>query len=145
MEYQHYTELGFTINRVTLAVRLPHIKLRRPRFWRKKKTITSMSSSSSNSSSSSSSSSSFSSSEDWIRDFHARYNPLQTERSPYITSTPIHPSLKPSRSPPLNVTGVKIYEYLEDLAEISEEEENSFDVVNVNNVVIARAVFSTLR
>ena len=43
------------------------------------------------------------------------------------------------------MTGVKIYEYLEDLAGISEEEENSFDVVNVDHVVIARAVFSTLR
>ena len=29
--------------------------------------------------------------------------------------------------------------------EISEEEENRFDVVNINNVVIAKAVFSTLR
>ena len=141
--YQHYLELGFTINNLTIAVRIPQIKLRRPRFWRKKKTITSLSSSSSNSSSSSSTS--FSSSEDWIRDFHARYNPLQTERSPYITSTPVRSNVRPRTSPALNVTGVKIYEYLEDLAEISEEEENSFDVVNVNNVVIARAVFSTLR
>ena len=143
--YQHYLELGFTINNITIAVRIPHLKLRRPRFWRKKKTITSLSSSSSSSSNSSSSSSSFSSSEDWIKDFHARYNPLQTERSPYITSTPVRSNVRPSSSPPLNITGVKIYEYLEDLAEISEEDENSFDVVNVNNVVIAKAVFSTLR
>ena len=109
-------------------------------LWRKKKTqITSLSSSSSSSSPSSSSSSS---SEDWIRDFHARYNPLQTERSPYTTSTPVRTHIT---APTLNLTGVKIYEDFEDLEGILEETDTSFDVVNVNNIVIAKAVFPTLR
>ena len=136
----YYVELGFRINNITLAIRLPHLKLRRPRFWRKKKTITSLSSSPSSSASSSS--------EDWIKDFHARYNPLHTERSPYTTSTPIRSGIKQGSSPTLNVTGVKIYEYLEDLAQMVEEEEEEyakFDIVDFNNTVIAKAVFPTLR
>ena len=133
--YRDFVELGFRINNITVAIRLPHVRLRR--FWRKKKTqITSLSSSSSSSSSTSSSS------EDWIRDFHARYNPLHTERSPYTTSTPVRTHIT---APTLNLTGVKIYEDYEDLAGLSEETDASFDVVNVNNIVIAKAVFPTLR
>ena len=138
MDYQHYVELGFRVNNITVAIRLPHIKLKRPSFWRRKRTITSLSSSTSSSASSSS--------EDWIRDFHARYNPLHTERSPFTTSTPVRTATQPGRSPTLNVTGVKIYEYLEDLAEIVEEEEDAkFDIVDFNNIVIAKAVFPTLK
>ena len=136
--YRDFVEVGFRINNITVAIRLPHVRLRR--FWRKKKTqITSLSSSSSSSSPSSSSSSS---SEDWIRDFHARYNPLQTERSPYTTSTPVRTHITTQT---LNLTGVKIYEDFEDLEGILEETDTSFDVVNVNNIVIAKAVFPTLR
>merc|ERR1719225_1496619 len=75
-QYREYTELGFHTNNIRIAVRFPNIKLRRPRFWRRKQKI---------SSSSTSSVSSLSSAEDWIRDFHARYNPLQVEP---LTSTP---------------------------------------------------------
>ena len=76
--YQTYTEVGFLIHNTRFSIKIPNIRLRRPRFWRKKQRITSTSMTSSNSSSSFS----YASSDDWIRDFHARYNPLNT-------STPI--------------------------------------------------------
>ena len=128
--HQTYTEIGIHLHHLTLALRIPDIKLRRPKFWRRKQKI----SSSTSTSSSSSLTPSSSSSEDWIKDFHARYNPLNT-------STPLRtvPDLRPS--PVMNCSGVKIYEDYDDLEDTGARGDY-YDLVTVqHNKVIARLMF----
>ena len=194
-----YTELGFEINQFKFAVKLPKIKLRKPKLLRKRKSVESpdsldninvdwkkefnkkyadhlfkteakkSSKSSSTSSSKSSSDPSFSS-EEWIKEFNARYNPLphspQDDQEaafysniPSRTSTPVSHRIFPlnrldgpdrkMRFLP-DVSGVKIYENIEvtgnssnvDTEESSDAGNDSYEVVAVeDNKVIARAHF----
>ena len=130
--HKTYTEIGIHLHHLTLALRIPEIKLRRPKFWRRKQKISSSSSSSTSSSSSLTPSSS--SSDDWIKDFHARYNPLNT-------STPLRaiPDMRPS--PVMNCSGVKIYEDYDDLEDTRTRDEY-YDLVTVeHHKVIARLMF----
>ena len=160
MSYSSYTELGFQINNLRFAVRIPSVKMRRPKFWRKKMTVHSVGSSSSSASSSTSSSSS---SDDWIAQFHARYNPvhptttnttmLSNNPSPCLTSTPVTLNILPlnrekRRTVLHDVSGVKIYEDMEEVGDASEDTssdtDDSYEIVSVeNNKVIARATFGT--
>merc|ERR1712129_14052 len=160
MSYSQYTELGFQINNVTFAVRIPSVKIRRPRFWRKKMSVNNqedgIATLSASSSTSSSSSSSSPPSDDWIAQFHARYNPIQTATintvtmmsdnpSPCLTSTPVRLSRERSRITLHDVSGVKIYEDMDDIGEASENtSEDSYEIVAVeNNRVIGKATFGT--
>ena len=135
-----YTEIGIQLHNTRIAVRLPSIKLRRPRFWRRTHKVTSPSANPSSVSSSSLESSS--SSDDWIKDFHDRYNPLN----------PSAPARRPRQvrevgevgeggevgevgevGEILNCSGVKIYEDYDDLYPV---------VAVAQNRVIARLKFS---
>ena len=130
-DYQTYTEVGFLIHNTRFAIKIPSIRLRRPRFWRKKQRITSTSMTSSNSSSSFS----YDSSDDWIRDFHARYNPLNT-------STPIRDLRRQTSSGVMNCSGVKIYEDYDDLDNVEPPRNDYYKLVTVgDNRVIARLMF----
>ena len=115
-----YTEIGIQLHNTRIAVRLPSIRIRRPRFWRRTHKVTSPSVSSSSLESSSSS-------DDWIKDFHDRYNPLNT-------STPARrPRQVGEVGEKLNLSGVKIYEDYDDLYPV---------VAVAQNRVIARLKFS---
>ena len=130
--HKTYTEIGIHLRHLTLTLRIPDIKLRRPRFWRRKQKI----SSSSPTSSSSSLTSSSPSSDDWIKDFHARYNPLTTSTPGPLRAVP---DLRPS--PVMNCSGVKIYEDYDDL-EDTEARGDYYDLVTVEqHKVIARLMF----
>ena len=112
MKYSSYTELGFQINNLRFAVRILSVKVRRPRFWRKKMSVNDgeniiSSPSSSSSTSISPTTSEFSSptpsSDDWIAQFHACYNPIHTE--PTTTNTmmsDIQPPINTSTPVPFN-------------------------------------------
>lgn len=123
-----YTEIGIQLHNTRIAVRLPSIRLRRPRFWRRTHKVTSPSANPSTVSSSSLESSS--SSDDWIKDFHDRYNPLNT-------STPARRPRQVGEvgevGEKLNLSGVKIYEDYDDLYPV---------VAVAQNRVIARLKFS---
>ena len=167
MTYSSYTELGFQINNLRFAVRIPSVKIRRPRFWRKKmsvnneENITSSSFPSPSSSSISSPTSAFSSptasSDDWIAEFHARYNPIHTvptttttmmsdNQSPCLTSTPVTIN-RERRTIIHDVSGVKIYEDMDEIGDLFEDSSyDSYEIVEVeNNTVIGRATFGTLK
>ena len=120
-----YTEIGIQLHNTRIAVRLPSIKLRRPRFWRRTHKVTSPSANPSSISSSSLESSS--SSDDWIKDFHDRYNPLNT------STTTRRPRQVGEVGEVLNCSGVKIYEDYDDLYPV---------VAVAQNRVIARLKFS---
>ena len=120
-----YTEIGIQLHNTRIAVRLPSIKLRRPRFWRRTHKVTSPSANPSSVSSSSLESSS--SSDDWIKDFHDRYNPLNT------STPPRWPRQVGEVGEMLNCSGVKIYEDYDDLYPV---------VAVAQNRVIARLKFS---
>merc|ERR1712129_98055 len=158
MSYSQYTELGFQINNVTFAVRIPSVKIRRPRFWRKKMSVNNqedgVATLSASSSTSSSSSSSCPPSDDWIAQFHARYNPIQTATMNSVTmmsdnpspSTPVRLSRERSRITLHDVSGVKIYEDMDDIGEASEDTSDSYEIVTVeNNRVIGKATFGTYK
>ena len=124
-----YTEIGIQLHNTRIAVRLPSIKLRRPRFWRRTHKVTSPSANPSSVSSLESSSSS----DDWIKDFHDRYNPLNT-------STPARRPRQVGEvgevgegGEMLNCSGVKIYEDYDELYPV---------VAVAQNRVIARLKFS---
>ena len=126
--YTTYTEVGLCVNNTRISFRLP--KLRKPRFFRKKSFNLSNSISSSSQSSSTAASDS---SSDWIKDFHARYHPLNT-------STPVR---KVSyNTNPLDCSGIKIYEDYEDLLQPREE---LYNIVTIDNRVIARLMFEDNR
>ena len=132
LTHKTYTEIGIHLRHLTLTLRIPDIRLRRPRFWRRKQKI----SSSSSTSSSSSLTSSSPSSDDWIKDFHARYNPLNTSTPGPLRAVP---DLRPS--PVMNCSGVKIYEDYEDL-EDTEARGDYYNLVTVEqHKVIARLMF----
>ena len=115
------------------------------------------------SSSPSSTSSTTSSSDDWIAQFHARYNPvhptttnttmLSDNPPPCLTATPVTLSILPlnrerRRTVLHDVSGVKIYEDMEEVGDASEDTssdtDDSYEIVSVeNNKVIARATFGT--
>ena len=126
--YTTYTEVGLYVNNTRISFRLP--KLRKPRFFRKKSFNLSNSISSSSQSSSTAASDS---SSDWIKDFHARYNPLNT-------STPVRNVSYNTN--PLDCSGIKIYEDYEDLLQPREE---LYNIVTIDNRVIARLMFEDNR
>ena len=142
-QFETFYEVGFSIKSAKFFIRVPSVKLRRPRFWRRKQKISSASLSS-NTPSASSLNSSSSPSDDWIRDFHERYNPLNT-------STPVRCNKNKTaenqiisriQRQVMNCSGVKIYEDYDDLFEPRDEQ---FDLVNAeNNRVIARLMFSDI-
>merc|ERR1712147_359780 len=138
MSYSSYTELGFQINNLRFAVRIPIVKIRRPRFWRKKIAVNNTKNISSSSCPSPSSSnilpptSSFSSptpsSDDWIAEFHARYNPIYTvptttttmmsdNQASILSSSPVTINRETSRTVLHDVSGVKIYEDMDEIWE----------------------------
>ena len=195
-----YTELGFEINQFKFAVKLPKFMLRKPKLLKKRKSAESpesldnlnvdwkkefnkkyadhlfkteakrKSKSSSSSSSKSDSDPSFSS-EEWIKEFNARYNPLPHSPKeddheatfysniPSRTSTPVNHRIFPLNRLEVpdrkirflpDVSGVKIYENIEvtrnsdniDTEESSDAGNDSYEVVAVeDNKVIARAHF----
>ena len=115
---------------------------------------------SASSSTSSSSSSSSPPSDDWIAQFHARYNPIQTATinsvtmmsdnpspSPCLASTPVRLSRERSKITLHDVSGVKIYEDMDDIGEASEDtSDDSYEIVAVeNNRVIGKATFGTYK
>merc|ERR1712060_142352 len=166
MSYTCYTELGFQISNIRFAVRIPNMRIRRPRFWRKKMSVNSREETtptlSGSSKTSSTPSLSSPSTEDWIAQFHALYNPIHTTTptsmpyipSPCLTSTPVklgtnHLVRERSRVTLHDMSGVKIYEDLEDV-EVEDTPENISDdcyqIVAVdNNKVIGKATFGTLK
>ena len=162
MSYSCYTELGFQINNTRFAVRIPTIRIRRPRFWRKKMSVNIREESTPTLSGSSSTSSIPSlpspSTEEWIAQFHALYNPIHTTTptrmpdipSPCLTSTPVRLLTRErSRVTLHDMSGFKIYEDLEEV-EVEDTPENvsddCYEIVAVdNNKVIGKATFGTLK
>ena len=185
-----YTEIGIQINHFRFAVRIPRI--RKPRFLRTQKvdlnaSVINIESNidlykkyskmfngrrrkfESSSSLTMASSKSFEGGDDhWIKDFHARYNPVlaraKTEGSedtavygfPDLTSTPVNLKILPLNriqdvgdESHLNVSGVKIYENIEDgIREMlgysgagSDDLNSSYEIVTIDNRVLARAHF----
>ena len=104
------------------------------------------------------------STEEWIAQFHALYNPILPTTptsmpyipSPCLTSTPVrlgtnHLARGRSRVTLHDVSGVKIYEDLEEVGvEVEDTPENisddCYEIVAVdNNKVIGKATFGTLK
>ena len=98
------------------------------------------------------------SSDEWIAEFHARYNPIHTvptttttmmsdNQASIHTSTPVTINRERSRTVLHDVTGVKIYEDLDELGEAFEDSsDDSYEIVAVeNNKVIGIATFGTLK
>ena len=98
------------------------------------------------------------STDDWIAQFHACYNPIQTATinsvtmmpdnpSPCLTSTPVRLSTERSRITLHDVSGVKIYEDMDDIGEAVEDtSDDSYEIVAVeNNRVIGKATFGTYK
>ena len=101
------------------------------------------------------------SSDDWIAQFHACYNPIHTEptttmmsdnQPPINTSTPVPFNTLPlnreqSRTVLHGVSGVKIYEDMDEVGKaFAESSDDSYEIVAVeNNKVIGRATFGTLK
>ena len=123
MTYSSYTELGFQINNLRFAFSSPTA-----------------------------------SSDDWIAEFHARYNPIHTvptttttmmsdNQASILTSTPVTINRERSRTVLHDVSGVKIYEDLDELGEAFENScDDSYEIVAVeHNKVIWIATFGTLK
>ena len=186
-----YTEIGIQINHFRFAVRFPQI--RKLRFFRKKKVDLNESLEDihsnidlypkiskicngrrrkferSSSLTTSSNKSSEGGDDHWIKDFHARYNPVlvraKTEVNedtasyglPDLTSTPVNLKIRPLNwirdggddISSMNVSGVKIYENIEDgIREMlgysgagSDDLISSYEIVTIDNRVLARAHF----
>ena len=188
-----YTELGFEINQFRFAVKVPKIKLRKPKILKKRKSVEQPDSldnlnvdwrkefnkkyadhlfkteAKRKTKSSPSSEPSFSS-EEWIKEFNARYNPPpQSPKEddqeaafysnlPSRTSTPVSHRILPLNRLDMpvqkirflpDVSGVKIYVNIEvgnsfddNTEESSDACNDSYEVVTVeDNKVIARAHF----
>lgn len=183
-----YTEIGIQINHFRFAIRIP--KIRKPRLFRIKnvdlnasfedmtskmdlyqkysKFLNSRRKKFESSSSLTTSSSKSFEDDHWIKDFHARYNPvLSREKTanledttnygfPDLTSTPVNLKIRPLNriqdggdESDLNVSGVKIYENIEDgIREMlgysgagAEHLDESYEIMTIDNRVLARAHF----